>query len=403
MGVAKLVFLFVSVTISVIHGAEKKVKVPILECNFDDGLCPGWEHDESEEYRWKLQSGPAKDIGPQYDYTRGNDEGQYIYLDDEGKKSGKGIIRSPVMDLSQKKKHCLRFVYYARGTYPGEFRIFHSSHMRGRPLSIFNRAGPQSDNDTHWIFEDISIPLWSTGKNFDKVRFAFQAMKGRGDNNVLALDDVSVTPGSCPKFQLSRTATTATFGPSTVPPTGFVDGEVVDQTNEEVMKRNQKMIEENEERNRMIQEKNNMLNSGQAYTQDPNQPTQPTQPTQPQQTTMNPVNQTQLEIERQERIKEQQRQVREEAERKMKEEQERIAKAEKERKEKIEKMRKEQKEKMLKQREEEAKRMKAIQEKQKEERMRKQKEEEKRRELEKQKKIEDQRKKKQRHEESQKN
>ena len=55
-----------------------------VPCNFEDGLCPGYEIDKTSKAQWLLQQGPtfSSNTGPSYDKTYGrNGNGKTIFLD----------------------------------------------------------------------------------------------------------------------------------------------------------------------------------------------------------------------------------------------------------------------------------------------------------------------------------
>ena len=64
----RIFFLVASFPTNFING-----KLEVANCDFENGLCTGYEHDESMDFKWSINNGAtgSPDTGPDEDHTDG--------------------------------------------------------------------------------------------------------------------------------------------------------------------------------------------------------------------------------------------------------------------------------------------------------------------------------------------
>ena len=160
-----------------------------LNCTFDKGLdfCPGWEIDETSDFRFHLTNGPTPslDSGPEYDNTNYTITGMYAYAETSlpSKTGQKAVLSSPKVSFKVMRTHCVEFWY-------------HKSANSGRLLV---------ENTVTKDFIEIS----QAHKNWTLAKFEFEASEIQlnftvihegNANSDIAIDDIEHYFGECKYF-----------------------------------------------------------------------------------------------------------------------------------------------------------------------------------------------------------
>ncbi|XP_022786238.1 uncharacterized protein LOC111326491 isoform X2 [Stylophora pistillata] len=148
-------------------------------CSFDNGLCSGWWQSHSDVFDWKLYSGstPSNLTGPDYDHTLGY--GYYMYI--EASVQYDGDNAKLMLNLNETGElSCLKFYYHMYGLAIGELHVFSESSL------LFNATG---NHGNYWIKAERTF--------YSKKTLTFEGIVGYSDTGDIAIDDVSITRGSC--------------------------------------------------------------------------------------------------------------------------------------------------------------------------------------------------------------
>ncbi|XP_032888268.1 enteropeptidase, partial [Amblyraja radiata] len=158
-----------------------------INCNFQDGFCH-WRQDPMNVADWQRMNGPSYPpfTGPNDDHTYGNQSGYYIVTP---MKMSNMIIKVRLVSLelsAASKPSCISFWYHMHGISFSHLNVsIVSDQMRE---IMFAKEGDYGDQ---WIYGQFTVNETSA------VRVAFEAERGYGTMNEVALDDISLTNGAC--------------------------------------------------------------------------------------------------------------------------------------------------------------------------------------------------------------
>ncbi|CAF0718676.1 unnamed protein product [Adineta steineri] len=161
------------------------------ECNFEHGLCAGWEHDPEGDFNWtRSRNGSTPTGTPTIDHTLGSAFGHFLYIDPTGRLTGDtALIMSPSYKGSQPR--CLRLWYHLFGAAQGTLQIQQQPEI-GRPKTLWTRT---NDQDNIWRQVRVNIPALLGMSTYKILIAGIVGSKPTGD---LAIDDLSNTEGECP-------------------------------------------------------------------------------------------------------------------------------------------------------------------------------------------------------------
>nr|XP_023674870.1 zonadhesin-like [Paramormyrops kingsleyae] len=181
-----------------------------LDCSFEDSLCE-WNQLLTDSFDWMRLRGstPTSMTGPSSDHTTG--DGYYVYLEGNGPYNG-DTARLLSAECPKAGPHCLRFWYHMYGTADtmGLTIYLLENGMAVRVWSLRNNQG-----DT-WHGAQVEV------RTSGMFQIIIEGRRGTDERSDVALDDVSLSSGSCsePPSQFPIVPSTTT-GPvtSTAKPT----------------------------------------------------------------------------------------------------------------------------------------------------------------------------------------
>ncbi|KAK7473655.1 hypothetical protein BaRGS_00035133, partial [Batillaria attramentaria] len=161
----------------------------ITKCTFEDpGIC-GFTQATGDNFDWKRMNGrtATAGTGPSNDHTLGTSAGYYMYIEASAPRhrGDKAQLISPSQAASAGS--CLRFWYHMYGRYMGTLSVY--LRTGGRIVNtIFNVSGDQGNR---WIQSEVTV---SSLSSWEAV---FEGVVGTNYVSDIAIDDVSISPGSC--------------------------------------------------------------------------------------------------------------------------------------------------------------------------------------------------------------
>ncbi|KAG5848385.1 hypothetical protein ANANG_G00097910 [Anguilla anguilla] len=143
-----------------------------LSCTFDNGLC-GWIRDREGDLHWETTADPSG--------------GKYLTIPEVGnKRSGRGArLVLPLTEPWNSGNLCLSFRHKLAGHHVGVLQVFVKKGRQYSP-AVWGRTGGHGWRHTQ-------ITLWGTG--LESV--ILKGERGRGRSGEMAVDDISLSKGSC--------------------------------------------------------------------------------------------------------------------------------------------------------------------------------------------------------------
>ncbi|KAL9985328.1 hypothetical protein ACROYT_G007718 [Oculina patagonica] len=169
-------------------------------CDFENGFC-NWKQSTTDNFDWTRKTGrtPSSNTGPN---SGNNGKGYYIYIEtSRPRKTGDKAILT--LQGANSKPVCLSFYYHMYGKTINQLNIYN----RGKV--IWTMTGEQGNA---WKKAEVSI-----SGNYD---LKIEGISGTSYTGDIALDDLSVTDGSCggvvPTTLPTAPPTTASAGSGTI-------------------------------------------------------------------------------------------------------------------------------------------------------------------------------------------
>ncbi|XP_076109608.1 MAM and LDL-receptor class A domain-containing protein 1-like isoform X3 [Mytilus galloprovincialis] len=178
-----------------------------LICTFEFGeKCP-FENEGSNAINWDTnsQGTPSSNTGP----SNAHGGFQYVYTEMSGKNPGDKATMSTTSQLPTTSR-CMTFYYHMKGSTMGTLNIY-SEGTNTAKSNIWTRSGAQGDD---WIKAEIDIPA------INGLKMTIEGVRGSNWSSDIAIDDVSLIPGTCgnPVTSGPTTADTVTAAPTTASP-----------------------------------------------------------------------------------------------------------------------------------------------------------------------------------------
>ncbi|XP_057292187.1 transmembrane protease serine 5-like [Hydractinia symbiolongicarpus] len=185
-------------------------------CTFENGLCPGYTHDNNKNFQWKINSGTTQSLmtGPTKDHTLETKQGKYVYMESSFRLN-KEIARFQTPYLSNNLHDltvCVTFFYHMRGHTMGDLAVF--TRESGKEKLKFQITTKQ--NKDEWF--EGRFPFQPGSKPFQIV---FQGTTSYSFFGDIALDDIKISrqsvcsfwpPEAVPK-SVTPTVTPPRYGP----------------------------------------------------------------------------------------------------------------------------------------------------------------------------------------------
>jgi hypothetical protein len=208
-----------------------RIGTKLFECSFDkhefndnenikDRLPCGFRNYQSRLnilLQWQLGSGRTETpgTGPSGDITHPLGKGNYLFMDSPGFAAGAAAtVISPPFSLNS-GSYCTKFAYSMYGPDVSTFRVY---------LHKLNLANNAITNTTEnvtmlglwgfprWVAVGNKGDAWHQGGFdfrvnglFENFELVFEAIAGESEQGDIAIDDIKITPGSCPMQLLSHT------------------------------------------------------------------------------------------------------------------------------------------------------------------------------------------------------
>ncbi|XP_078366044.1 MAM and LDL-receptor class A domain-containing protein 1-like [Oculina patagonica] len=151
----------------------------IVWCNFEHGLCSGWNQSSSDDFDWTLATGgtPSSSTGP----TSGQGEsGNYMYIEASSPTKPGENAKLVVTVPNNGNPSCLSFYYHMYGASVGTLNVYSGN------TKVFSVSGNQGNN---WLIVEKTIYLEGVA--------TFEGITGRSYTGDIAIDSVQITNGSC--------------------------------------------------------------------------------------------------------------------------------------------------------------------------------------------------------------
>ncbi|KAJ8022862.1 MAM and LDL-receptor class A domain-containing protein 2 [Holothuria leucospilota] len=157
-----------------------------VNCTFDYGTC-GYSQMAEDDFDWTRHQGatPSSSTGPSGDHTTGTEYYMYIEATNTGANSTARLI-SPPQDATDDQGLCLVFFYHMYGATINSLNVYLSSG--GNEERIFTRSHNLGDSWWRATAQFRSSLTW---------RIIFEGRRGTDYTGDIAIDDISVFPGSC--------------------------------------------------------------------------------------------------------------------------------------------------------------------------------------------------------------
>ncbi|XP_051733469.1 enteropeptidase [Ctenopharyngodon idella] len=158
-----------------------------ISCSFEENFCL-WRQEFDDDGDWIRAQGATlpSDTGPNFDHTLGNQSGYYI-VTPRSPGSWEKKFRIYSLPLTPAKESmCLQFWYHMFGV--EVWRLTVTKEEGSSVTVLFQKEGNYGDN---WNYAQATLNITA-----DAV-VVFEAQKKAGLLNDIALDDISIVPGSC--------------------------------------------------------------------------------------------------------------------------------------------------------------------------------------------------------------
>lgn len=163
-----------------------------MSCTFEAGFC-NWKNmrnSQLDQFDWTLRNGstPSRNTGPSNDHTLGTSRGVYAYIEasEPQQRNDRARLISPVLKA---RRACIDFWYHMYGAHTGWLRVMSKRTTEQR---LWYKLGNQK-NEWH----NARLYIFS----YVPYQIIFEGTRGRGFASDIALDDIKITSGRCPKKQ----------------------------------------------------------------------------------------------------------------------------------------------------------------------------------------------------------
>ena len=163
-------------------------KVQEAVCGFETDFCQ-WIPSSGSAGIWTRGQGKQNLTSlPPVDHTSNTEMGYYVYLKTKGK-GDIGFLTSPIYKTTGVQ--CLRFWYHMLGDDIGHLKV-----------EIDDKI-VESGFIPVWIHTENTFEMWFQGMvtlpDIPEYMIRFMGLSGSNNNSVIALDDVTFVPDTCPK------------------------------------------------------------------------------------------------------------------------------------------------------------------------------------------------------------
>ncbi|XP_066300034.1 MAM and LDL-receptor class A domain-containing protein 1-like [Branchiostoma lanceolatum] len=161
-------------------------------CDFELDIICLYTQDQSDDFNWRWDSGGTSSgsTGPAVDHTYGTAAGHYMYTEASSPRTPGDVARLMThLYLNNTLGQCLDFWYHMYGNQIGTLNIY------ARTGSTMSNVlwSMSADQGNQWNRAQVDLPV-------DAVyQVVFEGVVGTGVRGDIAIDDVNIIPGSCPR------------------------------------------------------------------------------------------------------------------------------------------------------------------------------------------------------------
>ncbi|BFZ04222.1 hypothetical protein BsWGS_07261 [Bradybaena similaris] len=155
-----------------------------FDCTFENGMC-GWRQDQTDVSDWAIHTGSLTS-GPTGDHTKADGSGHYIYVETSMPRQQDDATRIISTDVNG-GTYCLQFYYSMYGQNVGSLYMYVKTGQT-LPLPTLHLQATQG---RAWHVERLRIAVAGI------FNIVFEARSRYADQGDIALDDISMTPGTC--------------------------------------------------------------------------------------------------------------------------------------------------------------------------------------------------------------
>ncbi|XP_047128245.1 MAM and LDL-receptor class A domain-containing protein 1 isoform X1 [Hydra vulgaris] len=156
-------------------------------CNFTFDKC-SWYDDLTAKFTWTRNQGTTSsvDTGPTSDHTTGA-SGWYIFIETSWPRVQNDTARLMSASIPATSKICLEFWYHMFGDHIGNLTVY--TMVQNKSTAVWTKSGTQGQKWKHAVIHLTSA---------SKFQVVFEGIVGPSYRGDIALDDLSLTEGSCP-------------------------------------------------------------------------------------------------------------------------------------------------------------------------------------------------------------
>ncbi|XP_052019560.1 MAM domain-containing glycosylphosphatidylinositol anchor protein 1 [Apodemus sylvaticus] len=186
----------------IIHYTEP-INSPSLSdntCHFEDEKICGYTQDLTDNFDWTRQNALTQNpkrspnTGPPTDIS-GTPEGYYMFIETSRPRElgDRARLVSPLYNASA-KFYCVSFFYHMYGKHIGSLNLLVRSRNKG---ALDTHAWSLSGNKGN-VWQQAHVPINPSGP----FQIIFEGVRGSGYLGDIAIDDVTLKKGECPRRQM---------------------------------------------------------------------------------------------------------------------------------------------------------------------------------------------------------
>ncbi|XP_040286715.1 MAM domain-containing glycosylphosphatidylinositol anchor protein 1 isoform X3 [Bufo bufo] len=182
-------------------------------CRFEDDKLCGFVQDKFDTFDWIRQSKVTQSLrrtantGPEMDRS-GTPEGFYMFIEASRPRrfGDKARLVSPLYNItsrfpSLKTTYCVSFCYHMYGRHIGNLTVLlRLKNIVSQDIPVWSKKGDQGNK---WQLENLQVNPTAP------FQIVFECVIGKGVEGDMAIDDVTIRKGECPKRLIPPTKAVA--------------------------------------------------------------------------------------------------------------------------------------------------------------------------------------------------
>ncbi|XP_072498078.1 MAM domain-containing glycosylphosphatidylinositol anchor protein 1 isoform X3 [Notamacropus eugenii] len=187
-------------------------------CHFEDEKICGYTQDRADNFDWTRQNALTQNpkrspnTGPPTDIS-GTPEGYYMFIETSRPRElgDRARLVSPLYNISA-KLYCVSFFYHMYGKHIGSLNLLVRSRNKGvLETHAWSLSGNRGNS-----WQQAHVPINPSGP----FQIIFEGVRGSGYLGDIAIDDVSLKKGECPRKQVDPNKVVVMPGSSASCPPG---------------------------------------------------------------------------------------------------------------------------------------------------------------------------------------